>query len=104
MSVRSMISQPLFKQYSTESSYVAKVGLEINTCKTKAFSTFSIPGGQQLPINSKQTENVPQLKCLGLILLPRCQVNGEVTTIIGNVHRTFPQLQQVLWASSKMGL
>lgn len=45
--------------------HAAKVALEVNTNRMKAFLAFIISGAQQLSINGERIENVPSFKYLG---------------------------------------
>ena len=85
--------------------HFAKImGLEINSIKTKAFTTCVTHSEQPLCVNNEPIEYVQMFKYLGSTILPNGQAKDEVQVRIDNTRRVFLQLRKSLWARNEISL
>ena len=86
------------------SSFAAKVGLEINASKTKAFTVGLPLPVQCLSVDGSPVEFVPAFKYLGSSMLPNGQAKQEVKARVDRARVAFVQLKGTLWRRSEISL
>ena len=86
------------------SEVAAKVGLRVNTSKTKAFSTNVADFGRSLELDGNKIDTVEKFKYLGSVILPNGQGKEEVLIRIDNARSAFLQLKSVLWSRAEISL
>ena len=84
--------------------FAKALGLEINTSKTKIFSTSNTTPLQDVHVNGEIVQCVTSFKYLGSTLLPNGQAKDEVRLRIDNARKAFLQLRRTLWARSEISL
>ena len=84
--------------------YARQLGLEINTAKTKAFSTCPEDVGLPLRLLDSEIEHVDGFVYLGSFILPNGQAKDEIKRRVDNARRVFLQLKNTLWRRGEISL
>ena len=84
--------------------YARQLGLEINTAKTKAFSTCPEDFGLPLRLLDSEIEHVDSFVYLGSLILPNGQAKDEIQRRVDSARRAFLQLKNTLWRRCEISL